>query len=90
MVNILMVQQLQEKPIISYYNGKLIEFSRMLTHIHLYGIVVELQNFSRFVEVGRVVLINYGPDCGKVATVVDVVDNKRVSASGLLIFNLYY
>ncbi|RYH13828.1 hypothetical protein EON65_34740 [archaeon] len=28
---------------------------------------------------GRVVLINYGPDLGKLATVVDVVDGKRVS-----------
>eukprot|EP00981_Chlorochromonas_danica_P011306 scaffold3867_cov150-Ochromonas_danica.AAC.8 len=33
--------------------------------------------FTRFVEVGRVVLINYGPDAGKIATVVDVVDGKR-------------
>jgi|TARA_B110000090_G_C13286495_1_gene410201 large subunit ribosomal protein L14e len=35
--------------------------------------------FSRFVEVGRVVLINYGPDAGKIATIVDIVDAKRVS-----------
>jgi len=36
------------------------------------------QPFSRFVEIGRVVLINYGPDAGKLATIIDVVDNKRV------------
>jgi large subunit ribosomal protein L14e len=34
--------------------------------------------FTRFVEVGRVVLINYGPDYGKLATIVDIVDGKRV------------
>ena len=34
--------------------------------------------FTRFVEVGRVVLINYGPDAGKIATIVDILDSKRV------------
>eukprot|EP01039_Chlorochromonas_danica_P006595 gene6595-7288_t len=38
--------------------------------------------FTRFVEVGRVVLINYGPDAGKIATVVDVVDGKRILIDG--------
>jgi len=34
--------------------------------------------FSRFIELGRVVLIQYGPDAGKLATIVDVVDQNRV------------
>lgn len=38
-----------------------------------------LQGFTRFVEVGRVVLINYGENAGKLATVIDIVDSKRVS-----------
>jgi len=38
--------------------------------------------FTRFVEVGRVVLVNYGPDAGKLATVVDIVDGKRVLIDG--------
>ena len=38
-----------------------------------------LQTFTRFVEVGRVVLINYGENKGKICTVIDVVDAKRVS-----------
>jgi len=37
---------------------------------------------AKFVEVGRVVLINYGPDAGKLATIVDVVDGKRVLIDG--------
>lgn len=37
------------------------------------------QGFTRFVEVGRVVLINFGPDAGKLATIIDIVDGKRVS-----------
>lgn len=36
-------------------------------------------SFSRFVEIGRVALINYGPDEGKLCTIVDVVDHNRVS-----------
>eukprot|EP01038_Epipyxis_sp_PR26KG_P008233 gene8233-11141_t len=38
--------------------------------------------FTRFVEIGRVVLINYGPDAGKLATIIDVVDAKRVLIDG--------
>lgn len=38
-----------------------------------------LQTFTRFVEVGRVVLINYGENKGKICTIIDVVDAKRVS-----------
>ena len=30
--------------------------------------------FTRFVEVGRVVFVNYGPEEGKLAVIVDVVD----------------
>jgi large subunit ribosomal protein L14e len=40
------------------------------------------QPFTKFVEVGRVVLINYGPDAGKLATIIDVVDSKRVLVDG--------
>ena len=38
--------------------------------------------FTRFVEVGRVALINYGPDAGKLCTIVDVVDQKKVLIDG--------
>uniref|UniRef100_A0A7S3GTF9 60S ribosomal protein L14 n=1 Tax=Spumella elongata TaxID=89044 RepID=A0A7S3GTF9_9STRA len=38
--------------------------------------------FTRFVEVGRVVLINFGPDAGKLATIIDIVDGKRVLIDG--------
>jgi large subunit ribosomal protein L14e len=38
-----------------------------------------MQTFTRFVEVGRVALINYGENTGKLVTVIDVVDTKRVS-----------
>eukprot|EP01036_Dinobryon_divergens_P023163 gene23162-31482_t len=41
-----------------------------------------LRTFTRFVEVGRVVLINFGPDAGKLATVIDVVDSKRIFVDG--------
>lgn len=34
--------------------------------------------FKRFVQIGRVVLINYGPDQGKLATIIDVLDGARV------------
>mmetsp|Transcript_12305 Transcript_12305/g.17714 ORF Transcript_12305/g.17714 Transcript_12305/m.17714 type:complete len:132 (+) Transcript_12305:109-504(+) len=38
--------------------------------------------FTRFVEVGRVVLINYGPDAGKLATIIDVVDQNKCLIQG--------
>ncbi|KAI9222453.1 ribosomal protein L14-domain-containing protein [Blastocladiella britannica] len=34
------------------------------------------------VQVGRVVLVTYGPDAGKLATVVDIVDHNRVLVDG--------
>ena len=37
-----------------------------------------LQLFSRYVEIGRVALVNYGPDYGKLATIIDVVDGNKV------------
>jgi large subunit ribosomal protein L14e len=38
--------------------------------------------FTRFVEVGRVGLINYGPDEGKLCTILDVIDQNRVLVDG--------
>ena len=35
--------------------------------------------FKRLVEIGRVALINSGPDEGKLCVIVDVVDQNRVS-----------
>lgn len=39
------------------------------------------QGFKRFVEIGRVVLINYGPHEGKLAVIIDVVDGNKVCLS---------
>lgn len=38
--------------------------------------------FERFVEPGRLALIAYGPCTGKMATIVDIVDQKRVVVDG--------
>ena len=38
--------------------------------------------FKRFVELGRVVLISYGPDAGKLATVLDFVNQTSVLIDG--------
>lgn len=38
--------------------------------------------FTRFVEIGRVVLINSGENKGKIAVIVDVVDANRALVSG--------
>ena len=66
---------------------KFIPFSPLLSRLTtsvlcLIPIYLFIQPFTRFVEVGRVVLINYGPDAGKLATIVDVVDGKRVLIDG--------
>ncbi|GJM85563.1 hypothetical protein PR202_ga02024 [Eleusine coracana subsp. coracana] len=34
--------------------------------------------FKRFVEIGRVALVNYGKDYGRLVVIVDVVDQNRV------------
>lgn len=34
--------------------------------------------FSRYVEIGRVALISYGPEYGKLVVITDVVDQNRV------------
>jgi hypothetical protein len=41
--------------------------------------VVDVQPFKRFVEIGRVALVNYGKDYGRLVVIVDVVDQNRVS-----------
>mmetsp|Transcript_80351 Transcript_80351/g.157650 ORF Transcript_80351/g.157650 Transcript_80351/m.157650 type:complete len:132 (+) Transcript_80351:103-498(+) len=38
--------------------------------------------FTRFVEPGRLALITYGPCAGKMCTVIDIVDQKRVVVDG--------
>eukprot|EP00549_Striatella_unipunctata_P026497 CAMPEP_0118675074 /NCGR_PEP_ID=MMETSP0800-20121206/1244_1 /TAXON_ID=210618 ORGANISM="Striatella unipunctata, Strain CCMP2910" /NCGR_SAMPLE_ID=MMETSP0800 /ASSEMBLY_ACC=CAM_ASM_000638 /LENGTH=133 /DNA_ID=CAMNT_0006570345 /DNA_START=166 /DNA_END=567 /DNA_ORIENTATION=+ len=38
--------------------------------------------FNRFVEVGRVVLINYGPESGKLATIIDIIDQNKCLVDG--------
>merc|ERR1719168_402282 len=38
--------------------------------------------YTRFVEPGRLALITYGPCAGKMCTVVDIVDQKRVVVDG--------
>ena len=37
--------------------------------------------YTRLVEVGRVVMINYGKDYGKLVVIVDIIDQSRVSLS---------
>ena len=39
--------------------------------------------FTRFVEIGRVIIINYGPLVGKLAVIVDVLTTTKVLIQGL-------
>ena len=41
-----------------------------------------IQTFKRFVEPGRVVLINYGQSHGKLAVIADIIDENRVLLDG--------
>jgi large subunit ribosomal protein L14e len=38
--------------------------------------------FKKFVEVGRVVLINYGPSAGKLAVIVEIINTSKVLVAG--------
>ena len=40
--------------------------------------VVGWQPFKRYVEIGRVALVNYGKDYGRLVVIVDVLDQNRV------------
>merc|ERR1712070_1262068 len=42
----------------------------------------EMGGFKRFVQNGRVCLVNYGPDSGKLVTIVDVIDQNRALVYG--------
>ena len=39
--------------------------------------------FRRFVEIGRVVMINYGPHCSKLAVIVDILTTTKVLVQGI-------
>ena len=39
--------------------------------------------FKKFVEVGRVIIINYGPLTGKLAVIVDILTTTKVIVQGL-------
>ncbi|KAF8654899.1 hypothetical protein AX16_003328 [Volvariella volvacea WC 439] len=39
-------------------------------------------NFKRFVEVGRVVLLNSGPSAGKTAVIAEIIDHNRAIIDG--------
>ncbi|KAJ2927365.1 hypothetical protein H1R20_g9727, partial [Candolleomyces eurysporus] len=39
-------------------------------------------NFTRFVEVGRVVLLKKGPSSGKIAVIVEIIDHNRAIIDG--------
>ncbi|KAF4575389.1 hypothetical protein EYR40_004866 [Pleurotus pulmonarius] len=39
-------------------------------------------NFKRFVEVGRVVLINSGPQAGQIAVIAEIIDHNRAIIDG--------
>ena len=41
-----------------------------------------MKTYTRFVQVGRVARINYGPQEGKLATIVDILSDKRVLIDG--------
>ena len=39
--------------------------------------------FKKFVEIGRVIVINYGPLTGKLAVIVDILTPTKVIVQGL-------
>mmetsp|Transcript_17203 Transcript_17203/g.24318 ORF Transcript_17203/g.24318 Transcript_17203/m.24318 type:complete len:135 (+) Transcript_17203:140-544(+) len=38
--------------------------------------------FTRYVEVGRVCIVNFGPEEGKLATIIDIVDQNKCLIDG--------
>lgn len=42
--------------------------------------------FSRYVEIGRIALISYGEEYGKLVAIVDVVDQNRVRSIKMRVY----
>lgn len=55
-------------------------FDLPVTDGNFYVQVQAPSTFKRFVEVGRVVLVNDGPFAGKLAVIAEIIDHNRVSA----------
>lgn len=57
-------------------------------YIHLisphikHGMQSSIQGYHRFVQIGRVARVIYGPQEGKIATIVDILNDKRVLIDG--------
>mmetsp|Transcript_3062 Transcript_3062/g.7174 ORF Transcript_3062/g.7174 Transcript_3062/m.7174 type:complete len:125 (+) Transcript_3062:411-785(+) len=39
-------------------------------------------NFGKFIEIGRIITVNYGPSRGKIAVIVDIIDKNRCLIDG--------
>lgn len=52
--------------------------TRLLPHLR----ILSIQVFRRFVEVGRVAYISFGPHAGKLVAIVDVIDQNRALVDG--------
>ncbi|KAJ8517759.1 hypothetical protein ONZ45_g5087 [Pleurotus djamor] len=48
------------------------------------GLDLQVSNFDRFVEVGRVVLLNSGPHAGQIAVIAEIIDHTRALIDGPL------
>jgi hypothetical protein len=53
-------------------------------------LILFLLSQFRFVEIGRVAMIAFGPDAGKLAVIIDVIDQNRVCKSPLYIHFLFF
>ena len=41
-------------------------------------LILSAMPFQRYVEIGRVAIVNYGPDYGKLVVISDIVDQNKV------------
>lgn len=49
--------------------------------VYISNCVLRIQPFKRFVEIGRVALVNYGKEYGRLVVIVDIIDQNRVTPS---------
>ena len=59
---------------------QLTDFTPSSENIDKMGDATVVGSKWRFVEVGRVVLVQSGPNSGKLGTIVEIIDHKRVRA----------
>lgn len=76
-ISIFLIILILQEPILRLAKSRTMSFHAI---IHKCNLFLNLfQVFKRFVEIGRVAYVSFGPHAGKLVAIVDVIDQNRAS-----------